>query len=1361
MNKLYKTVRFLFLLIPGLGFAQGPGNIWYFGQNAGLTFASGSPVALTNGKINTNEGCSVVSDCSGNLLFYTDGVTVWTKNNTAMPNGTGLLGNWTTTESSICVPLPGSTTKYLIFNPSDMSMNTGFNYSTVDMTLNGGLGDVVAATKNTFLLDSVSEKATSVINSDGVNYWVITTCYKKQSGGFYAYLITSAGVSATPVVTKGVGIGVGTDDLDGYLRFSADGKKLAQAFESNAGIVETYDFDATTGIISNAMTFPGQTWYTPGSGPNEYYGAYGLEFSPNGNLLYVGYETADSIFQFNLAAGSYTAILASATCVGVTKLGAQQVGALQLGPNGKIYVATYDSPDLGVINSPNTVGTACNYVDAGVSLGGKLSLIGLPNFVTSIFNPFPAITASIASSSSPSCAGRSDGSAVASATGGNGTFTYSWSNGLSGATVSSLAAGTYTVTVSGVAGSGCSSGPSTNISTVTITDPTAIAITTSSSPESCSQSNGAVWITAVSNGNPSYTYSWSSGISAVTSSNLVHGTYTVTVTDATGCSATQSASVFEPVPLTASVSVSQTSCGNSNGSVVVTATNGSPGYSYKWSNGSNAATISSLPASGFTVTVTDSWGCSVTTEAILNASSSPTALIQAASNPTCFGLNNGSAAVTVFGGTANYTYTWSPSGGAGATASGIGANTYTVTVTDADGCTGTSTVLVTAPSVIDPVSGSLSASCGSPNGTAFASSTGGTPAYSYSWNTGSTDSVVSGLISGSYSLTVTDAKGCTQSLVQVVNNTGGPALSSGILSEPSCNGSSNGSAQVGISGGTPGYSYSWSNGSTSFNGAISGSGLTLSDLSAGTYSVTITDAIGCQAQSTVSITAPSALISSLPVSANVSCFGGSNGMIVCNVTGGTPGYTYSWSNGLTGTCSIGLVIPVSGLGTGDYSITITDANSCTSSSAITLTQPSAIVPDMNATDASCGASNGSAEASATGGTGSYLFVWSNGFSGATGSGSLVSVSGLLAGNYTVTVTDGNSCTVTAVTTVSNLGAASLSVSSTQTVCTGGSAVLSAGASGGSAPYTYSWSAGLPGGTSQTVSPDSTTTYLVSVKDSAGCASVAQAIVVKVNPLPKLSVSSDIAAGCGAPLCVQFTGISSSGCSGAKWNFGDSDTSAINNPLHCYSSTGVFSVSFSCTDANGCSSTSVSTGMISVFAKPKAAFDYTPTVVVQGNPVNFSNQSTGSTSYLWKFNDPHSETDSSSIAADPSHTFQDTGKYCIMLVAGSASCADTTQHCMEVGQKCNFPDSIPNVFTPNGDGINDQFKVKVLGLSELNCTLYNRWGMLIYEYNAMDTGWDGRTYAESNAPVGTYYYIFNATCMDGTKKEANGFVELLR
>src|ERR1017187_6504431 len=162
MNKIYKnsTTRlflkttfslFVFgmLFNPGLGFAQGPGNIWYFGANAGLTFASGSPVALTNGQINTNEGCSVVSDCGGKLLFYTDGVKVWTKSNTVMPNGTGLLGNWTTTESSVIVPLPGSATKYLIFDPSDETMNTGLVYSTVDMTLNGGLGDVVLATKNT------------------------------------------------------------------------------------------------------------------------------------------------------------------------------------------------------------------------------------------------------------------------------------------------------------------------------------------------------------------------------------------------------------------------------------------------------------------------------------------------------------------------------------------------------------------------------------------------------------------------------------------------------------------------------------------------------------------------------------------------------------------------------------------------------------------------------------------------------------------------------------------------------------------------------------------------------------------------------------------------------------------------------------------------------------------------------------------------------------------------------------------------------------------------------------------------------------------------------------------------------------
>jgi gliding motility-associated-like protein len=181
----------------------------------------------------------------------------------------------------------------------------------------------------------------------------------------------------------------------------------------------------------------------------------------------------------------------------------------------------------------------------------------------------------------------------------------------------------------------------------------------------------------------------------------------------------------------------------------------------------------------------------------------------------------------------------------------------------------------------------------------------------------------------------------------------------------------------------------------------------------------------------------------------------------------------------------------------------------------------------------------------------------------------------------------------------------------------------------------------------------------------------------------------------------------------------------------------------------------------VYAKPKAAFDYSPSVVVQGNPVSFTNLSTGSTSYTWNFNDPHSLSDGDSNSINPTHTFQDTGKYCVVLVASSNTCRDTVVHCLEMDQKCNFPDSVPNVFTPNGDGINDQFKVKVLGLAQLNCTLYNRWGMLIYQYNAMAEGWDGHTFAENTAPVGTYYYIFEATCLDGTRKQAQGFVELLR
>ncbi|MFZ4400736.1 MAG: gliding motility-associated C-terminal domain-containing protein [Bacteroidales bacterium] len=349
-------------------FAQLESNIWYFGANAGITFSTNPPSALTNGALFTMEGSASICNSSGNLLFYTDGVTVYNKVHLIMDNGTGLHGNISTTQSAIIVPKPGSSTIYYIFTADAQNLNNyGLQYSTVDMSMNSGLGKVIS--KNTLLIQPTSEKITVVKHSNNSSYWLVT--HGALNNSFYSFLINSAGITTTPVVSvvgsyQGPGL-----KLIGYLKASFNNHKLASA-KNDGGEVELFDFDNSSGIISNPILI----------GNNEEF--YGLEFSADNSKLYITVFSPPIIYQFDLQAPN---IAASKNIVSYGQIAA---GALQIGLDQKIYFADMTNDSLGVINNPNA--TNCNFVPNAIYLGGKSCKDGLPNFIPSLIIPnFPPL----------------------------------------------------------------------------------------------------------------------------------------------------------------------------------------------------------------------------------------------------------------------------------------------------------------------------------------------------------------------------------------------------------------------------------------------------------------------------------------------------------------------------------------------------------------------------------------------------------------------------------------------------------------------------------------------------------------------------------------------------------------------------------------------------------------------------------------------------------------------------------------------------------------------------------------------------------------------------------------------------------
>lgn len=341
------------------------GRYWYFGNQAALDFNTTPPSALSNSAMSAFEGCASISDNTGNLLFYTNGKTVWDKAHVPMPAGNGLNGDGAATQTAIIVPFPQNPTKYYIFTVDTNGGPRGLNYSEVDMSLNGGNGDVTV--KNVQLLTPVTEKLTAVRHANGIDVWVIVHGWNNNN--FAAYIVTASGINTTPVVSSaGVIHGGLFSNAHGYLKASPNAQKLACAIRGLRQC-ELFDFNNSTGQISNPVTLN----FSPQ--------IYGTEFSPDNHYLYVGTTTnPGDVFQFDLNAGSAASIIASGQSIGAIPV---FMGALQAGIDGKIYVAQYQSGSLGVIAQPNLAGAAAALSANAISLGGKTSQYGLPNFIQS------------------------------------------------------------------------------------------------------------------------------------------------------------------------------------------------------------------------------------------------------------------------------------------------------------------------------------------------------------------------------------------------------------------------------------------------------------------------------------------------------------------------------------------------------------------------------------------------------------------------------------------------------------------------------------------------------------------------------------------------------------------------------------------------------------------------------------------------------------------------------------------------------------------------------------------------------------------------------------------------------------------
>ncbi|AGC78471.1 T9SS type B sorting domain-containing protein [Nonlabens dokdonensis] len=394
-----KKYLILFLILTSTAcLSQNEANWWFFGSNAGIDFNSGTPIPTDVGQLNTIEGCSAISDACGSLLFYTDGITVWDRNHSIMPNGMNLLGNPSSTQSAIVIPLPDSSNLYYIFSIS-INSATGLYYTVVDMNLNGGTGDVIAAQKNIQLLANSTEKLFAAVASNGQDAWIVS--YAERVSGslnfdqFYAFKLTPSGIDLSATVTS-ASPSTRTTDKRGYLKVSPDGTKVAMMTQFYVDLTNPneagygawlFDFNNNTGVVSNPLrlNFPAA------------YQAYGTEFSLDSRLVYVDLNTLGSglipgerlLLQYDTTAANFQNN--PITIYESDPLNASDDvtrGALQIAPDNKIYYSRDEQPWLAVINNPNGIGALSNFQYDGLALSpGTNSNEGLPPFYNAFFNP--------------------------------------------------------------------------------------------------------------------------------------------------------------------------------------------------------------------------------------------------------------------------------------------------------------------------------------------------------------------------------------------------------------------------------------------------------------------------------------------------------------------------------------------------------------------------------------------------------------------------------------------------------------------------------------------------------------------------------------------------------------------------------------------------------------------------------------------------------------------------------------------------------------------------------------------------------------------------------------------------------------
>lgn len=861
---------------------------------------------------------------------------------------------------------------------------------------------------------------------------------------------------------------------------------------------------------------------------------------------------------------------------------------------------------------------------------------------------------------------------------------------------------------------------------------------------------GSITVT-VANGTLPYIYTWSNGVidtSYATSDSitgLLSGNYSVTVSDINGCSHTASATITETnPPIYINLTSVDVLChGDSTGIIYSQVTGGTPPYTYLWlPTGGTNPNATNLQAGTYTLSVVDNVGCPMTDSITINEpETSVSVVLDSLEHVVCFGGNNGYLAITVSGGIPPYSYIWSN----GATTEdifNIPAGTYTVTVSDDHNCTVTLTETINQPTELIAVIMPTHVTCyGFTDGSANLIVGGGTPPYQYLWSTNDTTEDISGLPTGTYSVTVTDGNLCTTSAEVFIQQPSAPLSATYEVTDVLCHGFSTGAINLTPTGGTPPYSYQWSSGQTTQD---------LNNIVAGEYTVTITDFNGCSETYSITVNEPPTYVSTSLIVTDIRCYGEINGAINLTVTGGVPPYQFQWSNGSSNE-------DIEMLSSDYYFVTVTDAHGCTIVDSAFVSEPGKLYADVSQNVSICINDTAHLYVSATGGTPGYTFTWNTG-----SHDTLIHVWPTNTTNYYVTVTDSHGCNTIAGTTVQVSPPLSGTITINDSIlCHGEPLIFTGQIFGGSTNYTITINDTMQITLPTSIYPSESASYIIKVDDDCNTPPLYFYFDVTVVPSPIVNLQADVVEGC-APLTVHFIETSPDEGQTYWWDFGDINSanhSDNKTPVHVYQTPGVYTVSLTTTNTNGCSTTFIAPDLIKVHPIPEAKFVTDPyTVTMLNTNVHFVNLSTDATDYYWNFGDGDS-----SLLESPYHQYPSIpAQYNVYLVAiNEYGCKDTSWQKINVIGEYTF--YAPTAFSPDNDGKNEVWRVYATNIdfSTFKLTIYDRWGEIIWESNDINEVWNGKPHNSDNiAPVGSYTWIVTFKDLHHVTRTKTGSVTVI-